>query len=149
VPQLLAATAIATEPERFGFERPAGASMLFDSVLVHRSVDFGWAARALGLDRGAIAELNPQFIRGVTPPGSPSWVRVPVGLGPEATTKLRTAPVAPSAPRTYLRVRVKRGDTVESIADRNGVTVEQLRRTNALPRSYPLRPGQVLWIRTG
>ncbi|MBM4188965.1 MAG: hypothetical protein FJ206_16820 [Gemmatimonadetes bacterium] len=41
-------------------------------------------------------------------------------------------------------VRVGRGDDVATIAARHGVDPEELRRVNALPRWYPVRPGQAL-----
>jgi membrane-bound lytic murein transglycosylase D len=151
VPQLLAAAAIGADPERFGFRRPEGSLLAFDSVLVRRSIDLGSAARALGVDRRSITELNPHFIRGATPPTGPSWVRVPVGLGDSLAGKLSTIPTVarPLSTRPYTRIRVRRGDTVESIATRAGVSAEALRRSNARPRAYPLRPGQVLWVRAG
>jgi membrane-bound lytic murein transglycosylase D len=147
VPQLLAAAAIGADPARFGFARPQGSSFAFDSVPVRRSINLGAAAHALGLGSRAIQDLNPHFFRGQTPPGS-SWVRVPVGFADRLEEKLATLPsVAPRLQRSYTRVRVKRGETIDSIARRYGVAVDLLRRTNALPRTYRLRPGQILWVR--
>jgi len=150
VPQLLAAAAIGADPVRFGFSRPSGSSFAFDSVAVRRSIDLGAAAHALGLGPRAIEDLNPHFIRGRTPPGS-SWLRVPVGLADRLEEKLATLPTLPTLAtrheRIYTRVRVRRGETIDTIARRFGVAVEALRRTNALPRTYRLRTGQILWIR--
>ncbi len=148
VPQLLAAATIGNDPARFGFRRPARSLLAFDSVPVRRSIDLGTAARAIGLGPRSIADLNPHFIRGATPPG-PSWLRVPIGLGGELRDKLPTLPtVSPIRPaRSYTRVRIKRGDTLEQIAERYGVGVDSIRHSNALPKTYRLRPGQVLWIK--
>ena len=41
-------------------------------------------------------------------------------------------------------VRVKRGDTVSDLAARHGVSEARLRRLNALPTWYQLKPGQAL-----
>jgi membrane-bound lytic murein transglycosylase D len=149
VPQLLAAATIGADPSRFGFVRPAGTGFGFDSVAVRRSVNLGAAAHALGLGPRTIQGLNPHFIRGATPPGS-SWLRVPLGFADRLRNELATLPsIAPRTERTYARVRVKRGETVEGIARRYGVGPDDLRRSNALPKIYRLRPGQMLWIRQG
>jgi membrane-bound lytic murein transglycosylase D len=150
VPQLLAAAAIGRDPERYGFESRPLASPAHDSVRVGRMVSLDGAAGAIGLDRSALFSLNPQFVRGVTPPGAASWIRVPQGLGESLARRLPEIPrvsllALPSPrPAAGARVRVRRGDTVEAIAERHGVAVDQLRRVNALPSWFRLRPGQVL-----
>jgi LysM repeat protein len=39
---------------------------------------------------------------------------------------------------------MRRGDTVGGIARQFGVSEREVRRINALPRNYRLRPGQIL-----
>lgn len=154
VPQLLAASIIGRDPVRFGFRAPVAASPGHDSVRVHRAVSLAGAARAIGLAAPELERLNPQFLRGVTPPGSPAWIRVPEGLGG------RLAQVLPSLPNFHRldprhrpepgrRIRVLRGDSVEAIAERHGVGVDALRRVNALPRWYRLTAGQMLRLPDG
>jgi len=50
------------------------------------------------------------------------------------------------APRRMVAYKVKRGDTLERVAKRHGVTVPSLRATNNI-RAAALRPGQVLLVR--
>ena len=50
------------------------------------------------------------------------------------------------APRRMITYKVKRGDTLERVAKRHGVTIPSLRITNGI-RSAMLRPGQVLLVR--
>jgi membrane-bound lytic murein transglycosylase D len=52
----------------------------------------------------------------------------------------------PGAARRLVAYRVKRGDTLATVARRHGVTIPALRATNGI-RSTLLRPGQVLLIR--
>jgi membrane-bound lytic murein transglycosylase D len=50
------------------------------------------------------------------------------------------------APRRMVTYKVKRGDTLDRVAKRHGVTIPSLRITNGI-RSAMLRPGQVLLVR--
>ena len=150
VPQLLAAAAIGRNPGRFGFSVPALPAPHSDSVLIDRPIRLATADRALGLDQLTLAELNPQFFRGVTPPGG-SWLKIPTGLGNRVAERLGgLAPVAvergpaPRSDRLGAIVWVKRGDTVSDLATRHGVSETRLRRLNALPTWYRLKPGQAL-----
>ncbi len=150
VPQLLAAAAIGKDPERFGFAVPPLPPPAFDSVLVDRPIRLASAERALGLGQLTLTQLNPQFSRGITPPGG-SWLRVPAGLGFGIEARLEALPaVSFGAPgsvrgdRIGSLVRVRRGDTVSDLAARHGVSEVRLRRLNALPVWYRLRPGQAL-----
>jgi soluble lytic murein transglycosylase-like protein len=62
-----------------------------------------------------------------------------------ATAKAK--PGSLEAPRKSSRpthVRMRRGDTVGGIARQFGVSEREVRRINALPRNYRLRPGQIL-----
>lgn len=150
VPQLLAAAAIGRDPARFGFDIPPLPAPAFDSVRVGRPIRLASAERALGLGQMTLAQLNPQLLRGITPPGD-SWLRVPTGLGLGIGARLEAVPPASVGPAGSLRgdrlgalVRVRRGDTVSDLAARHGVSEVRLRRLNALPAWYRLRPGQAL-----
>lgn len=150
VPQLLAAAAIGRDPGRFGFSVPGLSAPHFDSVRIDRPIRLATADRALGLDQLTLAELNPQFLRGVTPPGG-GWLKVPTGLGSHLTARLVELPAAAVARASAVRadrlgaiVWVKRGDTVNDLAARHGVSEARLRRLNALPSWYRLKPGQAL-----
>lgn len=153
VPQLIAAAAIGRDPARYGFDPRPRATQPSDSVRVPALVSLDAAARALGLPRAELRALNPQFVRGVTPPGSASWLRVPDGLADTLEAALpslpRFAPPEPRARGLGALIRVRRGDTVEAIAERHGVSAGALRRANALPAWYRVKPGQALRLPIG
>lgn len=150
VPQLLAAAAIGRDPGRFGFSVPARGVARVDSILIDRPIRLSTADRALGLSQSTLAELNPQLIRGVTPPGG-SWLKVPPGLTDEVAIRLGNLPAIAVDPKPAAQgdrwgpiVWVKRGDTISDLAVRHGVSEARLRRMNAIPTWYRLRPGQAL-----
>lgn len=155
VPQLVAAAIIGRDPSRFGFAAGLGretAASIRDSVRVDRPIRLDQAARALGVAERRLQELNPELVRGILPPGD-RWLKVPVGLSDSVLGRLPTLPrVSPLELSAIVARRatlgrliwVHRGDSLADLAARYGVDAESLRRTNALPKSYPLRPGQAL-----
>jgi membrane-bound lytic murein transglycosylase D len=149
VPQFLAAAAIGRDPSRYGFAVDSAPPPPVDSVRVDRAIDLAGAERALGLGRETLAGLNPHFFRRVTPPDG-SWLRIPAGFGAEVARRLAALPAVARAraesrrPSLGQLVWVRRGDSVREIARRHRVDEATLRRINALPGWYEIRPGQAL-----
>lgn len=79
VPNLLGAVIVASDPARFGYEAPIAGELAFDRVPIRGSISFETAARAAGTSPDEIARLNPEYIRGVTPPGRQVDLRLPPG----------------------------------------------------------------------
>jgi membrane-bound lytic murein transglycosylase D len=79
VPKILAATALARQAERYGFQVKALAPYEFDRVWVPGGTALVTVARSLGMPMKRMRELNPHLVMGVTPPGSSFPVRVPKG----------------------------------------------------------------------
>ncbi len=78
VPKLLAARVIAGDPGAFGLSVELLAPYRFERVMVPGRTTLAAAAQALGADTRLLRELNPQLIRGITPPDG-YLLRVPVG----------------------------------------------------------------------
>ena len=95
---------------------------------------------AVAASAGATAEATPSptVVPTVTPPPTPAPESP--GPSPAATPTAIPSPTAPS--ETY---RVKRGDTLSSIAVAHGVTVKQLKKANDLTSNL-IRVGQELVI---
>lgn len=79
VPNLLGAIIVASDPTAFGYDAPTPAPFEFDAVPILGSVSFETVARAVGASRDEIARLNPEYLRGVTPPGRQIELRLPPG----------------------------------------------------------------------
>ncbi|OGU00849.1 MAG: hypothetical protein A2085_09255 [Gemmatimonadetes bacterium GWC2_71_10] len=147
VPKLIAAAIISKNPERWGFNtrdnlwRP----LRFDSLVVDFAVGLDVIARLAETTRAVIEEMNPQFVRGVTPPDREVWVRVPEGMKDAVTARLDQLP--PGQRITVITHHVSRGETLSRIARQYGVTVEDLRLANRL-RTTRLRIGQRLVVPT-
>ncbi len=148
VPKLIAAALIAKEPTRYGFDPPpAVPPFAYDSVIVTSQTGLDVIARLSGATFAEIRELNPQYIRMVTPPGKPAVVRVPVGVGDR--TALAYAELPASQRVAYQTHVVRSGETISGIAQRYGVSTGEVRDANPkIPRSGMIRVGQQLVIPT-
>jgi len=88
VPRLVAATLLATDAEARGFRVQPTDPYRYDVVWVPGGTPLWRIARALDVPPSLLRGLNPQLIRGVTPPGETYGVRVPVGRSPQVVAAL-------------------------------------------------------------
>ncbi|HEX7050495.1 MAG TPA: LysM peptidoglycan-binding domain-containing protein [Longimicrobiales bacterium] len=146
VPKFLAAAILSRYRDRYGFDdvtpEPASA---FDTVTVPDATALDVIARAAGTDPGVIERLNPQYIRGVTPPGRAARVRIPAGRAEAFATAYARIP--PNRRAHVLDHIVASGETLSGIARRYGTTVAQLREVNHIRDPRTLAIGRRLIIR--
>src|SRR6266545_2653447 len=93
-----------------------------------------------------LRELNPQYLRLTTPPGTPSLVRLPPGRG-EATA-LAYAELPASQRTSYREHLVRGGETLGGLAKRYGVAKSDIVAANPRLRGRSLRAGQTVVIPT-
>ena len=141
VPKLIAASLIAKQPARYGFTdvRPLP-PLVFDEITVPDATGLDVIARLADTTVAAILELNPQFVRGVTPPDRSAIVRVPRGRGTLMAERYAELPVNERI--TFVDHYVSRGQTLSEIASRYRVTVAMIRSANPQLRPHALRIGQ-------
>src|SRR5262249_28519249 len=149
VPQLIAAALIAKEPARYGMKIEQQPPMVYDSATVGPGTPVAAIAHAAGSTVPAILELNPQLLRGMTPPKDSSIVRLPGGAA--ATFDVALAGL-PKSERLGLRtVTSKKAESVRSIATREGISTHQLSLYNPklkVLKSGNLAPGQSVLVPT-
>lgn len=142
IPKLIAAATLGSQPARYGFEVPRGPRFSFDEVSVEDAVSVDIIARAAGVAQREIETLNPQLLRGFTPPEVTTVIRVPKGRGPSFESALALIP--PSERVSFLEHRVVSGETFSHIAVRYGVRVATLQAANPGIRPRRLQIGQ--WV---
>jgi membrane-bound lytic murein transglycosylase D len=145
VPKLIAAALIAKNPTRYGFDVVETLPPLtFDEVRISDATGLDVLARLADTTTRALAELNPQFIRGVTPPKREVMVRVPSGKGPEVSRRWAELPAAERV--SFVEHRVRRGETLSGIAQRYRIPMSLLQAANPRVRPTRLQVGQRLTI---
>jgi membrane-bound lytic murein transglycosylase D len=148
VPKLIAAARIAKEPLRFGFDSiPFLQPLVFDEITVPDATGLDVLARLADTTDAVLVELNPHYVRRVTPPGRASIVRVPRGSG--AKVAQRYAELPHDERVSYVEHVVRSGETLSGIGARYGVSVELLRAANGNVDPRRLRVGQRLIIPLG
>src|SRR5437667_410743 len=145
VPKLIAASLIAKQPRRYGFEDVEPLPpLVFDEITVADATGLDVIARLADTSVAAILELNSQFVRGITPPGRVVVVRVPRGRGTHVAERYDSLPATDRI--TFVDHYVSRGQTLSEIAKRYRVTLAMLEGANPHVRTHALRVGQRIII---
>jgi membrane-bound lytic murein transglycosylase D len=145
VPKLIAAALVAKQPARYGFtDIMPMAPLVFDEIRVPDATGLDVLARLADTTTAALLELNPQFVRGVTPPGREVTVRVPRGRGTQVAERYDTLPVTDRI--TFVDHYVTRGQTLSEIAKQYRVSVSMIQGANPRLKARSLRVGQRLII---
>jgi membrane-bound lytic murein transglycosylase D len=144
VPKLFGAIVVASNPNDHGHERAEHPPFHFDAVTVPDATSLDVIARAASVHLDEIERLNPQFVRGMTPPGRTTTVRVPPGRGEAFTTAYALIP--PNERVSFVEHRVARGETLSHIALRYGVRVADIQAANPRVQPRALRVGALLTV---
>jgi len=141
VPKLIAASLIAKQPGRYGFDDVSPAPpLVFDEITIPDATGLDVIARLADTTVATLLELNPQFVRGITPPARSVVVRVPRGRGTLAAMRFDSLPATDRI--TFVDHYVGRGQTLSDIARRYRVSVALLQSANPTLRPHALRVGQ-------
>jgi len=149
VPKMLAALTIAKDPDKYGFGDVAyEAPLNLRTVTVPGGTDLATVARLLEVPVEAISDWNPELRRFCTPPNRERYdLRLSVDaalLAEERMEEIRT-----QAKITFLQHNVRRGETLQALADRYKTTVPVLKELNGLKRDSLGRTARLVIPVTG
>jgi membrane-bound lytic murein transglycosylase D len=148
VPLFMAAVIIAKEPQKYGFFPDYQDPLQFDVFKIRKCISLENVSSRTGISLAEIKRLNPELLRGITPPDAKDYeIRLPKGTIGAFTLAYDRIPE--EKPVTYARYKVKRGDTLSSIARKYGVSVSTLVSENNIKKSKRIYIGQYLTIPTG
>jgi LysM repeat protein len=153
---MLAAGHISKMPRQFGFDSIAYQDPLaFDTVWVSTQSSLDLVARAANVDTAAVRDLNPHLVKGVTPPGRAYPVRIPrdtrFTFVHNFAALMRREMQAEQARLAAAQLEgkrhtIRRGETLNRIAQRYDVSVASLMSVNTGLSARGLQPGKVLTI---
>src|SRR6185295_10549177 len=100
--------------------------------------------RLSGVPLATVVELNPSFMRGLTPPKRPAVIRLPRGVGDDAAKAL--AGLAEGERLSSFPHHARSGETLAGIGKKYGLTLAQMRATNPAYASRSPHRGEVVDI---
>jgi membrane-bound lytic murein transglycosylase D len=145
VPKFLAAATLAERPERYGLHPGDPLDpLVFDVVTVPDATTLDVVASAAGATEEEIRELNPQLIRGVTPRGRETTLRIPEGRA--LAFREAYALIPPEERVTVTEHVVSPGETLSEIAEQYGIRTAELQAANPRVEPRRMRPGTRLIV---
>ncbi|WNW11020.1 LysM peptidoglycan-binding domain-containing protein [Pseudomonas sp. DTU_2021_1001937_2_SI_NGA_ILE_001] len=150
VPKLLALAQVVQTPAAYGVNlTPIANEPYFEVVELNKRVDLSKVASLADIDEDELIQLNPAFKKRLTVDG-PQHLLVPTSKAQLLAANLPN--LQPAELMQWQHYRVRRGDTLESLAKRYQVSVSTLKGNNQLSGnllkvgqslSIPVRPGGV------
>jgi membrane-bound lytic murein transglycosylase D len=145
VAKVMACALVGENPERFGFDpSPAEPPAPTDVVRVPGGMPLALLARAAQVPEDDLARLNPELLRGRTPPGNTAYaLRIPAASADGFHA--RWARLRPGEP-SHRRHVLKFGETLAEVAKRYRTTAARLARLNALDDASTVGAGTALLV---
>ena len=144
VPQILALAIIISNPQDYPIKLPAVRDEPYlAEVNIGYQIDLTEAAHLACISCDEIHRLNPAYMHKLTGPRSPCCLLLPIDHVETFKTNLATLSVVNRT--TLQRYRVRRHESVDSIAARFQISSYKLRRINHL-KTNVVRSGRVIFI---
>jgi len=144
VPKLLAIASLVKNPANYGVTlRPLPIEPYFAIIETQGQIDLAQVAKLADTSSEEIALLNPGFNRWATDPEGPHRLLIPVDNADDFRDKLADLPAEQRV--RWNRYRIKRGDSLSTIAARFNTSTKAIRTANKL-KSNRIAAGKTLLI---
>ena len=141
-PRFLATLHILKEPEKYGFKLETPDSPLpYEKIAMPKPVRLDALADRLGIADSVLLELNPELRQHATPVGG-YLLRVPSGSAENVLASIDSLKEWTPPKRSYVYHRIRRGETLSTIAVRYRSSIRAIMEANNLSRSHFIRAGQ-------
>lgn len=145
VPKLLAAGQVAENPHWYGVLAATGVEpYVFDEVEIPDATSFDVVAEAAGVEEARVRALNPHFVRGMTPRGQRTLLRLPPGTAERFYEAY--AEIPPDRRVTVTEHVVAGGETLSGIAQQYGIRTAELQAANPNVTPRRMQIGQRLMV---
>jgi membrane-bound lytic murein transglycosylase D len=149
VPRFIATLHIVGNLEKYGLDDVVLDSPLtYETVTINKQVHLKSVAQTLGVTLSQLKALNPELRYQIVPP-QPYALRVPQGEAQNLIARLDQVPVAHPPQRAYAYHRVRRGETLSTIAARYRTSPSRIARANNLRSHHYIVAGKTLKIPLG
>ncbi len=146
VPKFLATLHIINNLETYGMDKiKVDPPMNFETVSVTKQISLKNIAHKLNIPLSDLIALNPELRYKILPAESYS-LRVPTGLKEALITNIDNIPVSAPPRPAFVYHRVRRGQTLSTIAKRYKTTVRAITRANNINTRHYIVAGKLLKI---
>ncbi len=147
VPIYIAVSVIAMNPEKYGFtninyQKPYD----YDTYTVDGAIDLNFLSTSANTNLATLQDMNPELTQLSTPSNYPGGypLKIPKGSIEIFASNLKNVPE--SARRTFLVHNVKKGETLTKVANRYGISKNELADANNISTKSKLYAGLQLKI---
>jgi membrane-bound lytic murein transglycosylase D len=146
VPRFLATLHVIQNMEKYGMDGiEADPPYEFEKFEITKQVHLKHVADAIDVSENTLAELNPELRYRIIPPERYT-LRIPPGTTSELIAGLQSIPVSQPPTRAFVYHRVRRGETLSTIARKYRTYVRSIMRANNLRSSHYIVAGRLLKI---
>lgn len=146
VPKFLATLHILKDPAKYGLTLDElDAPISYEVVTIEKQVHLKAVAKELEVSLKELTTLNPE-LRYKATPDTPYPLNVPHGMGQALLAGLDEIPKWSPPQKAYTYHRVRRGESLSSIALKYRTSVRNIVRANNIRRKHLIRAGQKLKI---
>lgn len=151
VPSLMAIIFISKNPEKYGFNVNPDPSYEWEIKEISKSVKIDDIEKCSGINKKTLLEYNPEILREYIPveKGSTYKFRMPVDYNPEFDSLFALIEETDSDEVVFKKHRVRKGESLWSIAIKYGSTITAICEVNKLNRNKPIRIGKVITVPIG
>jgi membrane-bound lytic murein transglycosylase D len=149
IPKLIAAAIIAKEPEKFGFGNIVyDEPVKFLEVKVPAGFPLIPIARAASVDVKVLRSINPEILRGITPPDTHDYtIKLPNSVDKNIfNSNLQSVINDEKKIKGVSKYKVRRGDTITKIAKKYRITSDEILLVNGSGDEIKVKPGMVISI---
>lgn len=147
VPKYMAATMIARNPQKYGFDIEYHSPFTYDEVEIPKATPLKTIAKAAGVTIAEIKTYNPELKKEMTPPGYPRYrLKLPTGTRETFLANFTASPEKEPKNSDAQKHRISKGETLSSIARKYDVSIGSLLQANALGRNSTIKAGHYLII---
>ena len=147
VPRFIATLHIVGNLRKYGLDTvQVDSPYKYETITVSKRMHLKDVARTIQSTEKELKQLNPELRKRVIP-GNRYPLRVPSLKGQTLMAQLNSIPITSAPPTsTYVKHRVKPGETLSGIANQYGVKTTKIARVNRINKNSVLAEGRILKI---